>query len=95
MLTQDQRFHSEALTYDDDIDAENIEVSVKDCEVTLSGTVDSRFVKRMAEDIALGVSGVTDVNNQIRVQKQGDSERETTSSSRGAERATVGSGKKS
>ena len=37
-------------------------------EVTLSGMVDSRAVRRRAEDIAEGVSGVTHVQNNMRVQ---------------------------
>jgi len=50
------------------LDASDIDVEVNDREVTLSGTVDSRNAKRMAEDIAESVSGVTNVENRIRVQ---------------------------
>ena len=50
------------------LDASEIEVEVNDREVTLSGTVDSRSSKRMAEDIADSVSGVSNVENRIRVQ---------------------------
>ncbi|MEP6766905.1 MAG: BON domain-containing protein [Gemmatimonadaceae bacterium] len=60
---------NEALTHDAHIDASEIEVKVSNGDVTLSGTVDSREAKRHAEDIAERVSGVTDVNNQIRVTK--------------------------
>jgi hypothetical protein len=45
-------------------------VSVSSCEVTLSGTVDSREAKRRAEDIAEQVSGVRHVQNNLRVQQQ-------------------------
>ncbi|MBC8085890.1 MAG: BON domain-containing protein, partial [Phycisphaerae bacterium] len=62
---------NEALTHDHDIDASEIEVTVSGGEVTLSGTVDSREAKRHAEDIAERVSGVSDVNNQIRVARAG------------------------
>lgn len=60
---------NERLTHDPHIDASDIEVSVSNGEVTLSGTVTSRDAKRHAEDLVEMVSGVSDVNNQIRVQK--------------------------
>ena len=60
----------ECLTEDDHIDASNIEVAVKDCEVTLTGTVNSREEKRHAEDIIERLSGVRDVNNDLRVASQ-------------------------
>ncbi|MFA5581646.1 MAG: BON domain-containing protein [Paracoccaceae bacterium] len=50
------------------VDATGIEVAVKDGEVTLSGTVDSKHAKRRAEDCADDVSGVTHVQNNLRVQ---------------------------
>jgi osmotically-inducible protein OsmY len=49
-----------------DLDAREIEVEVHDGEVTLRGTVDRRDWKRMAEDLTEAVSGVHDVQNQIR-----------------------------
>jgi hypothetical protein len=55
------------LTDDPYIDASNMEVTVKDCEVTLSGTVSSREDKRRAEDVAERISGVKDVHNSLRV----------------------------
>jgi hypothetical protein len=55
------------LTDDPLVDASDIDVSVKDVEVTLSGTVASRFEKRRAEDVAEAVSGVTHVQNNLRV----------------------------
>ena len=51
----------------DGVDASDIEVEVKDGEVTLKGTVEERWMKRLAEDIAEVVPGVHDVHNQIRV----------------------------
>jgi len=63
---------NDRLTEDPHIDASEIEVSVANREVTLSGTVNSRFEKRHAEDIADSVSGVTHVQNNLRVQQYAD-----------------------
>ncbi|MGQ0538302.1 MAG: BON domain-containing protein, partial [Gemmatimonadaceae bacterium] len=49
------------------IDASEIEIRVQSGEVTLTGTVTDREQKRMAEDLVEAVSGVKDVQNQIRV----------------------------
>ena len=58
---------SERLTEHGEIDASDIEVQVENGEVTLSGAVDSRQTKRLAEDLVDSVSGVKDVHNQLRV----------------------------
>lgn len=58
----------EALYRDSSVDASEIEVSVKDAEVILSGTVSERRMRRLAEDCAESVFGVSDVRNEIRVQ---------------------------
>lgn len=60
----------DCLTDHPEIDPSNIEVKVENCSVTLSGTVDNRAAKRLAEDIAEGVGGVQDVRNEIRVQRE-------------------------
>lgn len=60
---------NERLTQDPYIDAWEIEVRVESGEVILTGTVDDRQSKHRAEDIAESVSGVKDVQNQIRVKK--------------------------
>ncbi len=39
--------------------------------MTLTGKVNSRRDKRMAEDTAESVMGVTDVHNQLKIEKQG------------------------
>jgi osmotically-inducible protein OsmY len=57
----------EALTEDPSIDASNLEVSVKDGEVTLSGSVDSRTEKRSAEYVVDTIRGVKDVHNRLRL----------------------------
>lgn len=61
---------SEALFRDNAVDASEVEVNVRDGEVTLSGTVEDRRMKRLAEDCAESVSGVNEVRNEIRVQSQ-------------------------
>ena len=48
--------------------------------MTLTGTVDDRRTKRLAEDIAESISGVKDVTNQIRVQANGNAEGKTNGS---------------
>lgn len=58
------------LSDDPRVDASNIEVTVSNGEVTLAGTVDARDVKRRAEDCAEDVSGVKNVQNNLRVQMQ-------------------------
>lgn len=50
-----------------DVDSHQIEVSVSNGEVTLSGSVPERGMKFRAETISDGVNGVTEVHNQLRV----------------------------
>ncbi|MBS1958486.1 MAG: BON domain-containing protein [Bdellovibrionales bacterium] len=57
---------SEALTFDHGIDASDIDVSVKDGIVTLSGSVPERKMKHEAELCAERVYGVIDVKNDLR-----------------------------
>lgn len=52
------------------IDASDVEVQVKDGEVTLTGQVSSRHDKRIAEELAEKVLGVHDVQNQLRLRQQ-------------------------
>lgn len=58
---------NDRLSDDPFIDASDIDVKVESCNVILSGEVDSRDDKRRAEDLAERVSGVTNVENRIRV----------------------------
>ena len=58
------------LSQQDHFDPSDIEVSVANGEVTLSGYVQSRHEKFLAEEIADDVSGVTEVHNQIRVRRE-------------------------
>ena len=59
---------NEALADNDHVDATHIQVTVKDGEVTLSGTVEDRRMKRIAEDCVEQLSGVKEVQNQLRIQ---------------------------
>lgn len=59
---------NERLTADWEIDATEIEVTASRGEVTLNGIVRSRDDRRRAEDLAEGVSGVTHVQNNLRVE---------------------------
>jgi len=64
---------NEALSQHSEIDATEIQVKVSNGEVTLTGTVHDRQAKRLAEDIAERCSGVQDVRNDIRVQREHES----------------------
>jgi osmotically-inducible protein OsmY len=55
------------------VDASDIEVTVKDCEVTLTGYVRNRQSKRRAEDIVEGLPGIKHLENRIHVNQQGAS----------------------
>ena len=61
---------SDRLSEDEVLDASGIELLVKDAEVTLNGTVDSRRSKRRAEDICESVSGVQHVQNNLRLRQE-------------------------
>jgi osmotically-inducible protein OsmY len=58
---------NDRLSDDPFIDATEIDVTVSNGEVTLTGSVDHRSTKRRAEDLAEAVSGVKNVENRIRV----------------------------
>jgi hypothetical protein len=55
------------LTQHGQIDATDVEVEVRQGEAILRGYVRTRYEKRIAEDVADSVSGVQDVQNQLRV----------------------------
>src|SRR2546421_938506 len=65
---------NDRLTDHSYLDATEVEVSVKDGEVTLSGMVLDRTDKRIAEDVAESVSGVKNVQNNLRINKDWSSE---------------------
>jgi osmotically-inducible protein OsmY len=61
---------SERLEQDHGVDASEITVEVRDGEVVLSGTVSDRDQKRRAEECVESCSGVRDVTNNLRVNRQ-------------------------
>jgi hypothetical protein len=74
----DQRIREDVcdfLTEDGEVDASEIDVKVEQCEVTLTGTVPSRDMKKRAEDVAERATGVRDVHNQLKVQRDRRSDR--------------------
>ena len=63
---------NDRLTDHSYLDASDIDVEVNSGEATLTGFVNSRRDKRMAEDIVEDVSGVKNVENRLRVRQQND-----------------------
>jgi len=96
----DERIREEIndrLTADDSLDASDIEVQVRQGEVTLSGTVPERWSKRHAEDIADEVSGVREVMNQLRLASDhgGSTSGQTTKAGTSGQKSTATSGDRS
>ncbi len=56
----------ECLEHDSHIDASEIEIAVADGVVTLTGSVEDRRMKRMAEEAIEHLPGVRDVRNELR-----------------------------
>lgn len=83
----------EMLTRHSDIDATDIEVEVSNGEVTLSGNVSEKSMKRTAEDIADQCYGVKDVHNEIKVKKADEDMGMSAGSTKSSNTST--SGKKS
>jgi len=72
ILRSDERIADdliERLTRDEDIDAREILVAVDAGTVTLTGEVPERGMKHLAENLAVSVQGVRDVNNRLAVDK--------------------------
>src|SRR5919106_1174361 len=66
----DDKIHEEIwelLTNNADLDATEIELHVEAGEVTLTGSVDSRDARWLAEDLVSSVSGVREVNNRLKL----------------------------
>jgi hypothetical protein len=63
---------NDRLTWHGHVDATEIQVDVKDGIATLTGNVNSRQEKRIAEYIAESIPGVSDVQNNLKINKQTD-----------------------
>jgi osmotically-inducible protein OsmY len=66
----DERIREDVNDYlarNPDLDASDIDVRVENSEVTLSGVVEDRSAKRLAEDITDDVFGVSDVHNDLKI----------------------------
>jgi osmotically-inducible protein OsmY len=61
------------LTDAPDIDASDVEVTVNNGDVTLSGVVRNREEKRRSEDLVENIAGVRDVHNHLRVSRSQES----------------------
>ena len=59
----------ERLTDDPFVDATDIEVSIANGEISLSGSAETRRMKYAVEDVVAEVPGVTAVHNSIRVRR--------------------------
>ncbi len=71
----DTRIHEDAcdrLSAHGGVDASAIEVKVENGEVTLSGTVPERRMKRLAEEALEEIRGVVDVHNRLKVARGED-----------------------
>ncbi|MEW5853355.1 MAG: BON domain-containing protein [Myxococcota bacterium] len=64
----------DALTFQDLLDATDVEVAVTDGVVTLSGAVSHRGDRHAAEDLVADVPGVRDVHNNLRVRTARETE---------------------
>lgn len=59
----------ERLADDPYVDASDIDVSVTNGEVTLSGSVETRQMKYIAEDVIADIAGVAAIHNSIQVRR--------------------------
>ena len=62
---------NDRLTWHGQVDATDIMVEVQDGIATLTGTVNSRQEKRLAEDIVESIPGVMDVQNNLKINHPG------------------------
>ena len=85
----------ERLTDDDQIDARNISIEVKEGVVTLDGSVSQRWMKHRAEDVIDACSGVKEIRNNLTVtQQQQQSGSEQSRSDQQGEEHKTGSSKR-
>jgi osmotically-inducible protein OsmY len=65
---------SELLCWSPEVDASEIELNVQNGVISLSGFVDSRHAKRLAEDLLEKIIGVKDIDNRLIIKKDLDME---------------------
>lgn len=83
----------EVLTRAPQVDASDIEVEVKEGEVTLTGFVPERKMKHLAEDVVEKCMGVKDVTNNLRLRREeGRGEGRETREAREASASSTSSG---
>lgn len=58
------------ILFNGNLDSFDINTDVKDGIVTLSGSVDNSIERELAEELILGIDGVTDVENRLTVINQ-------------------------
>jgi hypothetical protein len=61
----------ERLTMHREIDASDVDIDVREGVVTLTGKVEDKHAKRLAEDVAEEVMGVVDVRNELQTERRG------------------------
>jgi hypothetical protein len=87
-LRSDERIREDVvsrLTDDGRVDASDIDVQVQNGEVTLAGAVESRRMRRAAEECVEDLPGVRDVHNQLRVESHGSNGRDSNAGAIGHE----------
>lgn len=73
------------------IDASDVDITVAEGVVTLTGTVPDRQMKRMCEDEIEHLPGVKDVNNQLRVNRESSSSDSSSSRTSSSSNTNYGS----
>jgi len=81
---------NDQLFEDDYIDASDITVEVRQGIASLGGTVEHRWMKHRAEDLAERCSGVKDIDNQLRVRRSQSGDRAGQEPTTGASSAVTG-----
>jgi hypothetical protein len=82
----------DCLMQDPQIDASDIEIKVSEGTVTLEGTVESRRIKHMAENLCDSIAGVQEVTNHLRIKRQESDSASSQPSSRSRNAGMAGGG---
>lgn len=68
-----------AYLFNDNLNPLDIDVEVKGSTATLTGYVDNEVSKSLAQEVAMSVDGITEVNNELKVDATKAREKEDTS----------------